>query len=315
MQLLTPQQIEQASAAVNSLTPAQMVWVSGYLQGLSAKSCGAELESFSLNTGASEAQAPAAAPVVAEKITILYGSQSGNSRKLAEKLHAAFEARGQEATLQNMLNYRGNQLKKEENLISVISTHGNGEPPDEAIGFFKFLNSAKAPKLDHVKFSVLALGDSSYDEYCQTGYELDARLAELGATRLTDVVACDVDYADDAADWQDSVLQLLEAKSIAPTGIQFDQPASTTVESTEYTEQNPFTAEVIEKIELTDVGSDKNVVHVELSLEDSNLHYQPGDIATVKTVNQAELVDAVISELSLDANETSHHQERHAYIA
>ena len=298
MQLLTPQQIQQASAAVNSLTPAQMVWVSGYLQGLSS-SAAPDLGGLTLNTATTTA-----APVVAEKITVLYGSQTGNSRKIAEKLHAALEAKGQQVTLQNMLNYRGSQLKKEENLIAVVSTHGNGEPPDEALGFFKFVNGAKAPKLGNLKFSVLALGDSSYDEFCQTGYELDSRLAELGASRLSDIVACDVDFADDAAEWQDTVLKLLEP-STAPAGsIEFGGlPAASNTTQTEYDEQNPFQAEVLDKLVLTDEGSDKSVLHLELSLEESGLTYQPGDIVAIQSANQVELVDAIISELSLDADE------------
>jgi len=299
MQLLTPEQIQQASAAVNSLTPAQMVWVSGYLQGLSSNAA-PDIGGLTL----SPATAAAPAPAVSEKVTVLYGSQTGNSRKIAEKLHAALESRGQQATLQNMLNYRGSQLKKEENLIAVVSTHGNGEPPDEALGFFKFVNGAKAPKLDHMKFSVLALGDSSYDEFCQTGYELDVRLSELGASRLSDVVACDVDYADDAAEWNDTILKLLEPSSAALPSIDFGgQPAAASATETQYDEQNPFQAEVLDKLVLTDEGSDKSVLHLELSLEDSGLTYEPGDIVAIQSANQVELVDAIIAELSLDANE------------
>jgi sulfite reductase (NADPH) flavoprotein alpha-component len=293
MQLLTPQQIEQASNAVNNLTPAQKVWVSGYLHGLSLQATSQSgLEQFSMTA--------AAAPAVSQKVTVLYGSQTGNSRKIAEKLHAQLESQGKQVTLQNMLNYRSSQLKKEEHLIAVVSTHGNGEPPDEALGFFKFINSAKAPKLDHVKFSVLALGDSSYDEFCQTGFELDARLAELGATRLTDVIGCDVDYADDAASWQESVLELLKTEAPSVGDVHFGaMPLATTTES-EYTEQNPFKAEVLETLVLTDEGSDKSVMHIEISLEDSGIHYAPGDIVAIQTNNAEDLVDGVIKELGLD---------------
>lgn len=299
MNLLTPQQIEQASAAVNGLSPAQMVWVSGYLQGLSTQAASSDLERLTLVTAE-----PTSSLAAAQRVTVLYGSQTGNSRKIAEKLHADLEAKGLQATLQNMLNYRGSQLKKEENLIAVISTHGNGEPPDEALGFFKFINGPKAPKLDSMNFSVLALGDTSYDEFCQTGYELDARLSELGATRLNDIVACDVDYADDAADWQDMVLKLFEPNTTTPSAIHVDElPKTTGVSQTEYSEQNPFQAEVLEKLVLTDEGSDKSVLHLELSLEDSGLSYQPGDIVAIQSANQVELVDAVIDELSLSPDE------------
>ena len=292
MQLLTPQQIEQASAAINSLSPAQQVWVSGYLHGLSAQQ---------VTTGdASQLVSAAVAPAVAQKITVLYGSQTGNSRKIAEKLHASLEAQGKDATLSNMVNYRGNNLKKEEYVLAVISTHGNGEPPDEALGFFKFINSAKAPKLDSMKFSVLALGDSSYDEFCQTGVELDAKFAELGATRMTDLVQCDVDFAEEAEEWQQELLGQLEkasgASAVASNLGALPQAAG----STEYTEQNPFQAEILENLVITDDGSDKSVLHLELSLEDSGIKYLPGDIVAIQTNNAADLVSGVISNLGLD---------------
>ncbi|PWQ93602.1 assimilatory sulfite reductase (NADPH) flavoprotein subunit [Leucothrix arctica] len=291
MQLLTPQQIEQASAVVNGLSPAQQVWVSGYLHGLSSQQV--DIGATGLSVSA------AAAPAVAQKVTVLYGSQTGNSRKIAEKLHAALEAQGKDVTLSNMANYRGNSLKKEEYLFTVISTHGNGEPPDEALGFFKFINGAKAPKLDNMKFSVLALGDSSYDEFCQTGVELDTKFAALGATRLNDVILSDVDFAEEAEEWHNAVLSQLEKASGVTSSIALGAtpPAAG---STEYTEQNPFQAEIIENIVLTDDGSDKSVLHLELSLEDSGIKYLPGDIVAIQTNNAEDLVSGVISNLGLD---------------
>lgn len=295
--MLTPHQIEQASSAVNQLSVAQKVWVSGYLHGISLQTDKSVLESFSL-AAPSVASAPAA---VKQKITVLYGSQTGNSRKIAEKLQVTLEAQGNLVNLQNMLNYRGNQLKKEQNLLAVISTHGNGEPPDEALGFFKFINGSKAPKLDTLKFSVLALGDSSYDEFCQTGHELDARLAELGAGRLSDVVYCDVDYVDVAQEWQETLLALLTPANNTPVGIEVgDLPLGVSNEAASYDEQNPFQAEVLENLVLTDNGSDKSVMHLELSLEDSGIQYAPGDIVAIDAPNDESLVDSILSELDLD---------------
>lgn len=297
MQMLTPQQIEQASSVVNQLSVAQKVWVSGYLHGISLQTDSSALESFSM-AAPSIASAPTA---VQQKVTVLYGSQTGNGRKIAEKLQVTLEAQGHLVNLQNMLNYRGNQLKKEQHLLAVISTHGNGEPPDEALGFFKFINGPKAPELKSLKFSVLALGDSSYDEFCQTGQELDTRLAELGASRLSDVVSCDVDYADDAQDWQDTLVALLKPADSQPVAIEFgDLPLSSSNEAVSYDEQNPFEAEVLENLVLTDDGSDKSVMHLELSLEDSGIQYSPGDIVAIDAPNDEVLVDSILSELSLD---------------
>jgi len=197
-------------------------------------------------------------------------------------------------------------LKKEKHLLAIVSTHGNGEPPDEALGFFKFINSPKAPNLASLNFSVLALGDSSYDEFCQTGYELDARLAELGASRLSDLVACDIDYADEALDWQNDLLTKLKPASKGTAGIEFgtfpiatnDTDATVSV----YNEQNPFPAEVLETQLLTDDGSDKTVLHLELSLEDSGLSYLPGDIVSIQTANNELLVESILREAGLEGS-------------
>ena len=297
MQMLTPQQIEHTSSIVNELSAAQKIWVSGYLHGISLQTQDASLEHFSL-AQPQVAEAPSAEP---QKVTVLYGSQTGNSRKIAEKLLSVLEAQGKQVTLQNMLNYRSGQLKKESHLLAIISTHGNGEPPDEALGFFKFINSPKAPKLDALKFSVLALGDSSYDEFCQTGYELDAKLAELGASRLSDVVACDVDYHDEAEAWQANIIERLKPAEKDATAIHFgDLPLAQNNDVVIYDEQTPFSAEVLENIVLTDDGSDKSVMHLELSLEESGLHYAPGDIVAIEAPNNDALVDAIIQALSLD---------------
>ena len=296
MQMLTPQQIEQASLLVNNLSAAQRVWVSGYLHGM-ALQIDNSLERFSL----ASTQLTANPDITQHAITVLYGSQTGNSKKLAEKLQGVLEMQGQVVKLQNMLNYRSSQLKKEEYLFVIVSTHGNGEPPDEALGFFKFINSPKAPKLDALKYSVLALGDSSYDEFCQTGHQLDSRFAELGASRLGDVVACDVDYADDAQGWQDNLLTLLKPGTLKSAGIELGElPLTSARDTAVYNEQNPFQAEVLETVELTDDGSDKTVLHLELSLDDSGISYSPGDIVSIHTSNSEPLVESILTEAGLD---------------
>jgi len=303
MQMLTPQQIEHTSSLVNNLSAAQKVWVSGYLHGIALQT-DSSVESFSL----AQPQLATVPVVEQKKVTVLYGSQTGNSRKLAEQLKLELAAQGQIVTLQNMLNYRNSQLKKEEHLLAIVSTHGNGEPPDEALGFFKYISSPKAPKLDSLRFSVLALGDSSYDEFCQTGYDLDARLAELGANRLSDLVACDVDYADDALDWQNDLLVKLKPANHEVTGIESGiefgtfSVATNDTDAPVYSEQNPFPAEVLETQVLTDDGSDKTVLHLELSLEESGLSYAPGDIVSIQTSNDQALVASILLELGLEGD-------------
>ena len=292
--LLTPEQLQQVSKAVHGLTPAQLAWVSGYLSGLSS---GMDQQFTPFARGTAVA-APLAANAL--KTTIVYGSQTGNSKKIAEQLHARLQSHGAEAVVLNLKDYRPQQLKKEQRLIAVISTHGNGEPPDDARAFFSFLLSERAPRLEALEYAVLALGDSSYEEFCQTGLVLDQRLAELGAKPLLARVECDVDFATPSAEWQQQIVQKTPNNKV-DTSIQF-APAHTAAatQGREYTADNPFQSELLSSINLTDSGSSKDVLHLEFSLEDSGLQYEPGDILAVAVANDLTLVEEVLSLSGLD---------------
>lgn len=286
--LLSPQQFQQVSGAVSGLTPAQLAWVSGYLSGLT-RGFGAEATPAAVQTSPLSA-------TQALKTTILYGSQTGNGKKLAEQLLARLQAQGSEAVLFNLKDYRPQQLKQEQRIITVVSTHGNGEPPDDARAFFNFLQSPRAPRLDALEYAVLALGDSSYDDFCLTGAVLDEHLAKLGAKRLLERVDCDVDFVPSAAEWQQQVLAKTPAVNAANSiHFKLHPLAAEVAQASEYTAENPFHAELFNTIGLTDTGSDKDVLHLELSLDGSGIQYQPGDILAVNVANTPELVAEVLA--------------------
>jgi len=144
-----------------------------------------------------------------KEATVLFGSQTGNSQRLAGQLAKRLEDAGWRVTLSSMRDYKTNQLKNARNLFIVVSTHGEGDPPDNAASFHEFLHGKRAPHLENTRFAVLALGDSSYEKFCQTGKDFDKRLEELGARRLVPRVDCDVDFDEPAAKWMDSVLEAL----------------------------------------------------------------------------------------------------------
>ena len=304
MTLLNQQQIQKVSAAVDGLDPMQLAWVSGYFSGLSANGQPAN----SLTHGIPETLGQAApASQAAEKITILYGSQTGNSKKIAESLHAAISLNGNPVELKNTLDYRPQQLKKEQKVIVVISTQGNGEAPDEALGFYKYITSDRAPRLENLEFAVLGLGDSSYDDYCQTGKDVDSALEKLGAKRFHDRVDVDLDFEDDVITWKKDILSKTEAKSdtvvsFAPKIGGGNDEETSTVES--YSEANPYQAEILNVLDLTTAESTQNAYHIELSAEADGLDYKAGDILAVLPDNQDELVDALISKLNYNDKET-----------
>jgi len=167
----------------------------------------------------------AASGTATREATVLFGSQSGNSQKLAKKFAAKLEERGYKVALSAMNAFKTNELKNVRNLFVIVSTHGEGDPPDNARSFYDFLHGKRAPRLDGVRFSVLALGDSSYEFFCKTGKDFDKRLEELGGVRLAPRVDCDVDFEQPAAAWMESVLKALEEAAAGEASAGAEQAA------------------------------------------------------------------------------------------
>ncbi|QQF63439.1 assimilatory sulfite reductase (NADPH) flavoprotein subunit [Bacillus mojavensis] len=288
------EQAELLNRLLPTLTETQKIWLSGYLSAQSVS----VLETSGTPAAVS---AGVTAPAISKEVTVLYGSQTGNAQGLAENAGKQFEERGFQVTVSSMSDFKPNQLKKINNLLIVVSTHGEGEPPDNALSFHEFLHGRRAPKLDDLRFSVLALGDSSYEFFCQTGKEFDQRLEELGGKRISPRVDCDLDYDEPAAEWLESVC---EGISEAEGGSAAPAPAAApqTGESA-YSRTNPFRAEVLENLNLNGRGSNKETRHVELSLEGSGLTYEPGDSLGVYPENDPVLVDLLLQEMNWDPEE------------
>lgn len=298
------EQIELLNRLIPTLNDGQKTWLSGYLtaiQGIAAVTAPAGGVQQSVQSAGT---APANAPTVSREVTVLFGSQTGNSSSLSKKLAKKLEEQGLQVTLSSMGDFKPNGLKKIENLLIIVSTHGEGEPPDNAIPLHEFLNSKRAPKLDGLRYSVLALGDTSYEFFCQTGKDFDKRLQELGGTALVPRVDCDVDFDEPAAEWMNEVLTSLTSISAAG-GTVFTNAVTTSVssEDSEFDRTNPFKAEVLENLNLNGRGSDRETRHIELSLEGSNLDYEPGDSLGVFPENHPRLVDELIAAMGWNADE------------
>lgn len=285
--LLSQGQVDKLKQLTSELSAVQLAWVSGYL-------------AATANAGQ---LAPVADAQTAQTVTILYGSQTGNGRGIAKALAEKAQSQGYAVNLASMGEYNIRQLKQETLLLLVVSTHGEGEAPDDAIELHKFLASKRAPKLDNLHYSVLALGDSSYEFFCQTGKDFDARLAALGAKSLLPLVECDVDYEAAAGQWHADVLEavkpLIQTSSASVVSI----GTAKALGESEFTKQNPYSAEVLVSQKITGRGSDRDVRHVEIDLGDSGLSYQAGDALGVWFSNNETLVDEVLAGLSLTAEE------------
>jgi sulfite reductase (NADPH) flavoprotein alpha-component len=273
---------------LDGLTPAQLQWVSGYVAGLAARQ----------ETPRAPAVEASTDPV--QTLTILYGSQTGNGRRIAEDLMQSASTSGVSVNLVSLADYKPANIKRESLLSLIISTHGEGDPPDDAELFHEFLLSDRAPQLKNLKYSVLALGDSSYVNFCQTGRELDARLKELGAERLVPIVECDLDYEGPASGWAGQVLEALPddlGDIVHVPRLHAVKPVAL------YDRRRPFEAEVLTNQKITGARSTKDVRHIELSLEGSGLTYEPGDSLAVIADNPPKLIVELLDALGFSGDE------------
>ncbi|MCL4097970.1 assimilatory sulfite reductase (NADPH) flavoprotein subunit [Bacillus altitudinis] len=288
------EQAELLNQLLPTLTDQQKIWLTGYL---SAQAALAGSEAVTPAPSAAASAQP-----VSKDVTVLYGSQTGNSEGLAKKTAQHLEEKGFQVTLSSMSDFKPNNLKKINNLLVIVSTHGEGDPPDNALSFHEYIHGRRAPKLDHLSFSVLSLGDSSYEFFCQTGKEFDERFEELGGTRLFDRVDCDLDYDEPFSEWLQGVASSLsegEAVSLPQESAGANNQAVS-----EYSRTNPFYAEVLENINLNGRGSNKETRHLELSLEGSGLVYEPGDSLGIYPTNDPALVDELIQTCGWNAEES-----------
>ena len=278
----------------DGLDAAGLWWLSGYAAGLANRAV-AGLHDF-------PAVPTAVAASLAARLTIVYGSQTGNSKRLAERLAHQAETAGATTRLLRADTYPLRELVDERHLQIVISTQGDGDPPDDARAFVEFLLGKRAPRLPALKFAVLGLGDSSYPKFCEIGRRLDARLAELGATRWQARADADLDLETIADPWIEQALVLVREslKPNAPlaTVTSLRPPAQAPV----FTREHPFAAEVLANQRITGRGSAKDIRHIELSLEGSGLSYEPGDALGVWPINPPQLVSSVLDTLGLDGS-------------
>ena len=253
----------------------QRAWLNGYLVG-----------QFS-NANTAEAQAEA---IALETLTILWGSQSGSAEGLAKRMGKAAAGFGFRANVLSMEDFAKVDFAKETRVAILTSTWGDGEPPDNAVAFWEHLNSDAAPSLKGVRFSVLALGDSNYEDFCGAGKMFDRRFEELGAERIHSRTDCDLDYEEPAAEWTKGVWDSLASTLVArPSTIPADLPSVD--EAIPFSRKNPFPAKLLVNRNLNGEGSAKETRHFEISLEGSGLDYSAGDALGVHVVVAERLDD------------------------
>lgn len=303
---LTGDQGALLSRFVEGAEGGALLWASGYLAGAAR----------ALTPTALAIAAPALAP---QPATIIYGSQTGNARRTAEALHAQLQDAGLPARLLRADAYPLRELGNESLLYLVISTQGEGDPPDDAIGFAEFLHGKRAPKLPQLKYAVLGLGDSSYADFCGIARKLDARLAELGAARVQALGEADLEIDTVAAPWREAALgHARELLKPTPAAHLATVTPLRPHAAPAWSQDRPFSAELLANQPLSGrefkgtgfrryAAPDKDVRHIELSLAGSGLHYEPGDALGIRHRNPDALVDTVLAATRLDGDSEVEH--------
>jgi sulfite reductase (NADPH) flavoprotein alpha-component len=300
---LDPQLLSQLNQLAATLSPAQQAWVGGYFTGLSALGGGQVLPAGAMAGGSSD-----------DALTILYGSQTGHAKSVAEELNDAAKAEGIATNLVSMGKLKPKDFKKLKYVVVLVSTQGEGDPPDDALDLVDYLNSTKAPKLDDMQYCVLALGDSSYQFYCKTGKDFDRRLEELGGKRVLDRIDLDVDFDDGAEAWIPKAVAAM--KDIVPEGGAAAAPAfgafggfGAAEPAVHYSRKKPLKTRLLTCQKITGDNSEKDIRHLEIDLEGSDMVYQPGDSLGIWFKNDEEVVDEILKLLEIDPAETVHVNE------
>jgi sulfite reductase (NADPH) flavoprotein alpha-component len=280
--MLVANKMKLAEEVLTTFNNEELVWLSGYIAGRLSVS------------GKTETTIPEIQSV--NKITITYGTETGNSKKLASEFAAKAKKSGINAKVVSLDQYRLNDLSKEEYFLTIMSTHGEGEPPAAAKKFYDHIHN-NIVKLEKLKFAVLALGDTSYPLFCKAGEDVDHQLNRLGGKRIIDLKKCDTDYENEADTWFAQVLHALNGNDNGKAAVQNSiavvtkKPAGKTI----------YTGTIITNINLNDRGSNKETRHIEIAAE--GVDYLPGDSLGIIPENPVPVVEAILQLLSIDGEE------------
>ncbi|MCJ2140970.1 sulfite reductase flavoprotein subunit alpha [Methylobacterium sp. E-066] len=285
---------ERASldAVLGSATPVQRAWLAGFLAGLDA-------------AGGQPAAAPSAPPKAAEPLTIVYASESGNSEALAGNVAKLARKQGFKPKVVDFSDLDVATLPKAGKLIAIAATWGEGEPPARAVRAYGELMGEVAPRIDGVDFAVLALGDTSYVEFCAIGKALDARLEALGGKRAAERADLDLDFEKPAADWIKNTLKALAPAETPDNVVAVDFARAAPGEDDEAEpSREPLVVEVVEHVNLNSSRSDKETIHLALAFEDGAPAYEPGDSLEIFPENDPQLVDEILNAAGLSGDES-----------
>jgi len=275
--MLAKERLKQLQDFMSVYSREELIWINGYLAGL----VGTADKPVAVDGTV------AAPPTATRKISLVYGTETGNAKRLATQLATIARQQGVIARLQGLDQYRLNELEKEEYFFVVISTQGEGEPPAPAKKFYDHLYQQKL-QLKNMKFSVLGLGDTAYPQFCKTAEDVDTQLIQAGAQRVIPLRKCDVDYEEDAKAWFGDVLKWLQQQ-----GNENAIPTAATAPARKPAAKKYYKGRILANINLNDRGSNKQTFHIELGT-DEPIEYEPGDTIGILPRNRQEVVKRIL---------------------
>jgi sulfite reductase (NADPH) flavoprotein alpha-component len=275
--MLAEAKLKHLIELTQTFTKEEIIWANGYLSGL-----------VSHNPVAVSNKEKATA---VKKISLVFGTETGNSKKLATDLAIAAKKKGIVVNLTSLEQYRLSNLEKEEYFFVIVSTQGEGEPPASAQKFFDHIHQSNIA-LPKLKYSVLALGDTAYPLFCKTGEDIDSRLNVLGAKRIVALQKCDLDFYSDATQWFAKVIDAVQAQHDAPV-------VATAAAPTIKPGKKYYKGKIVTNINLNDIGSDKQTFHLEIAV-DEKVTYEPGDSLAITPLNKKTIVEKIITFTGID---------------
>ncbi|MGZ8549355.1 MAG: diflavin oxidoreductase [Chitinophagaceae bacterium] len=283
--------LKQLHDLIDGYSKEELIWINGYLSGIVAngKTNGAaHTNGNTTHSNSSEVKA-----VSTKKISLAFGTETGNAKRLATQLATVAKKKGVNAKLVGLDQYRLADLPKEDYFFVVISTQGEGEPPIPAKKFYDHIHESSLD-LSKLKYSVLALGDTSYPMFCKTGEDVDAQFSKFGAKQVVPLQKCDIDYEEDALQWFENVLNALEEQPAAAPVTSVSQPAAK--KGKKY-----YNGTILTNINLNDRGSNKSTYHIEIGT-DEPIEYEPGDTIGIIPRNREDVVNKIISLTGADGS-------------
>jgi sulfite reductase (NADPH) flavoprotein alpha-component len=282
--MLGESRLKELHAFIETFSKEELIWVNGYLSGI-------------VTNGKVHSEKTITQTVSAKKISLVYGTETGNSKRAATHLATIAKKQGITVKLTSLDQYRFTDLEKEEYFFVVISTQGEGEPPATAKKFYDYIHNASVD-LSKLKYSVLGLGDTSYPLFCKTGEDVDLQLEKSGGQRVTPLRKCDVDFEDDAQNWFEQVLHYLDNQTTGTSITKNEEPVAVK----KPTGKKYYEGTILTNINLNDRGSAKETYHIEIGT-DETIDYEPGDALAVVPVNRKEVVEKIIALTGSDPDE------------